>query len=399
MTPIYPINGIQIGIAQAKVRYADRDDLTIFSIAQNSSVSLITTQNQFVASPVIIAKEHIKTTSPSHLIINTGNANAGTGQDGFDRAKSVCQALGDLTNTPVESILPFSTGVIGERLPHDNIISALPHALADLKADNWEKASHAIMTTDTHPKIHSQKLTLDGISYHITGISKGAGMIRPNMATMLGFVATDAPIAKPLLDEMLKTLGERSFNRITIDGDTSTNDCCVLIATHKAPNATLIDTPDHPHYAPLYEALSEAFLDLAQKIIKDGEGATKFITIHVKGGQTTDDCAKVAYSVAHSPLVKTAFFASDPNWGRIVMSMGNAGVNIDQSKVSVHLDEVQICQAGGLDPDYHESKGQAVMMRPEITITIDLGQGECTDTVYTCDLSYDYVKINADYRS
>ena len=396
---IYPIRGVEIGITKAHVRYPDRDDLTVFKLADSATTALVTTQNAFCAAPVIIAKEHIAQTSPKFLLINTGNANAGTGQDGITKAINTCQALSKLGECTLQEILPFSTGVIGENLPDERIINALPYALANLNSDSWEQASYAIMTTDTRPKVASRQISIDDTTYHITGISKGAGMIRPNMATMLGFVATDANIAPALLQRMLRDLTHKSFNRITIDGDTSTNDCCVLTATAKALHAPLIDDEAHPHYQVLFDALTDVFLNLAKKIVKDGEGATKFITITVTGGQTSDDCAKVAYAVAHSPLVKTAFFASDPNWGRIVASIGNAGVQIDPSKISVHLDNVIICQAGGLSSTYTEEQGQTVMSRPQITITVDLGQGNATDTVYTCDLSYDYIKINADYRS
>lgn len=396
---IYPINGVEIGVAKAHVRYPNRDDLTVFKFADTASTALVSTQNAFCAAPVIVAKEHIAQACPKFLLINTGNANAGTGQDGIAKATNTCQALSKLGECTPQEILPFSTGVIGESLPDERIINALPDALANLSPNNWEQASYAIMTTDTRPKVASRQITIDDTTYHITGISKGAGMIRPNMATMLGFVATDAHISPKLLQRMLACLTEQSFNRISIDGDTSTNDCCTLTATAKALHAPLIDDESHPHYQALFDALADVFIDLATKIVKDGEGATKFITITVTGGQTSDDCAKVAYAVAHSPLVKTAFFASDPNWGRIVASIGNAGVKIDPSQVNIHLDDVMICQAGGLNPAYTEEQGQAVMSRPQITITIDLGQGNATDTVYTCDLSYDYVKINADYRS
>lgn len=400
---IYPIKGIKIGITQAKVRYENRDDLTVFELNPEATSALVTTQSTFAAAPVLLAKEHITQKSPHYLLINTGNANAATGEDGIKRAKHTCQKLADLTQVSTEEILPFSTGVIGETLPDDNIVNALPNALANLNEHGWEQASCAIMTTDTAKKIASQSLQLkcDGktIHYHATGIAKGAGMIRPNMATMLAFVATDAQIDKALLQKMLKQLTDKSFNRITIDGDTSTNDCCMLIATAKSDNAPLITDEQHPHYPALYQMLEQIFVNLAQMIVKDGEGATKFITVTVKGGKTSEDCAKVAYSVAHSPLVKTAFFASDPNWGRILAAVGKAGVSLSQDAVNVYLDEVLICQRGGLADNYTESKGQAVMKRPQITITIDLGQGTASDTVYTCDLSYDYVKINADYRS
>lgn len=396
---VYPIAGVTLGIAQAYVRYPNRDDLTVIAIDEGASVAMVTTQNAFCAAPVQLAKSHLATTLPRYLLINTGNANAATGQDGLDRALATCQGLAELTGVETEAVLPFSTGVIGETLPHDNIIKGLPVALANLQADNWQKASHAIMTTDTAAKIASDRLTVDDTTYHITGIAKGAGMIRPNMATMLGFVATDANIAPDLLKAMLTKLTDKSFNRITIDGDTSTNDCCVLIATGQAPDAPLIDDESHPHYQPLFDALQTAFIALAHMIVKDGEGASKFITIKVTGGKTSQDCADIAYSVAHSPLIKTAFFASDPNWGRIVMAIGKAGVALDQSSVNVSLDDVRICERGGLAPTYTEAQGQAVMSRPEITIHIELGQGDACDTVYTCDLSHEYVSINADYRS
>lgn len=400
---IYPIQGIKIGITQAKVRYENRDDLTIFELNSNANTALVTTQSTFAAAPVQLAKDYITKNNPRYLLINTGNANAATGIDGIECAKNTCQSLANLTKVGVEQVLPFSTGVIGETLPDNNIIKALPDALNNLNENHWEKASSAIMTTDTTKKIASQAIKLEyhgqKIHYHATGIAKGAGMIRPNMATMLAFVATDAHIEQALLQVMLKKLTDKSFNRITIDGDTSTNDCCILIATGKSDNAPLISDEQHPHYLPLYQMLEQIFVNLAQMIVKDGEGATKFITVTVKGGKTSEDCAKVAYSVAHSPLVKTAFFASDPNWGRILAAVGKAGVTLSQDKVNVYLDEVMICQRGGLADGYTEDKGQAIMKRPQITIAIDLGQGKASDTVYTCDLSYDYVKINADYRS
>lgn len=397
LSTLLPIKGIRIGIAQAHVRYADRDDLTIFEIVEGASVALVTTQSQFAAAPVQLARKHITANTPRYLLINTGNANAATGQDGIERAFATCVALADKTKVIPTAILPYSTGVIGERLPDDKIIAGLDVALAHLSADNWLAASYAIMTTDTVPKGHSVSRTLDGITYNITGISKGAGMIRPNMATMLGFVATDAHIEGALLQTMLTDITERTFNRITIDGDTSTNDCCTLIAT--AQVGGVIDSVSHPHYQPLYDAIYEVMMKIAQLIVRDGEGVTKFITVQVTGGKTSDDCAKVAYAVAHSPLVKTAFFASDPNWGRILAAVGYAGVPLEQSQVNVSLNDVMICQRGGLADGYSEAQGQAVMSRDEITIHIDLGQGNATDTVYTCDLSHDYVSINADYRS
>lgn len=397
LVPLLPIRGLKIGICEAHVRYENRRDLTVFKIDDGASVAVVTTQNHFVAAPVQIVRKHIQKKTPRYLLINTGNANAGTGQDGIDRALATCQALADKTGVSVCQILPYSTGVIGESLPDKRIIAGLDKALADLTADNWLSCAHSIMTTDTTPKGHSVQTTIDGTTYTVTGVGKGAGMIRPNMATMLGFVATDANISPKLLQKILVDLTNQTFNRITVDGDTSTNDCCTLIATAKTGD--LIDSENHTHYQVIYQAIKEVMLKIAWLIVKDGEGATKFITVKVTGGKTMGDCTKVAYAVAHSPLVKTAFFASDPNWGRILAAVGYAGVPFDQKCVSVSLDEIAICQRGGLAEGYTEVQGQAVMSRPEITISIDLGQGDYTDTVYTCDLSHEYVSINADYRS
>jgi len=338
--------------------------------------------------------------SARYLLINTGNANAATGDEGYRRALQTCEVLADKTGVAVNQVMPFSTGVIGEVINSEAIIKGLESCLADLSQDNWLAAANAIRTTDTIPKVASTQITVDdSTEYSVTGISKGAGMIRPNMATMLGYVATDAPITQPLLQQMLIELTNQSFNRITIDGDTSTNDCCVLIATGDN-ESNLIDSKQHPHYARLFEALKQVFVRLATLIVRDGEGATKFITVKVTGGKTVEDCCDVAYAVAHSPLVKTAFFASDPNWGRIVAAVGYSGAeNLDANQVSVTLDDVAICTRGQLDPNYTEEQGQKVMSRPEITINIDLGMGDAADTVYTCDLSHEYVSINADYRS
>ena len=398
LVKLNPVKGIKIGITEAHVRYAGRKDLTVFDIIAGANTAVVTTQNQFCAAPVQLLREFIAKDSPRYLIVNTGNANAATGEDGKQRAKTTCVALAEKTNVAAEQVLPYSTGVIGETLPADKIIAGLDSALANLTEDNWLGAAHSIMTTDTTPKGHSEIVEIDGTTYTVTGISKGAGMIRPNMATMLGFVATDANIDKNLLQAMLLDLTNQSFNRITVDGDTSTNDCCTLIATGQASD-TVIDSDQHPHYQAIYDAIKSVMLKIAQLIVRDGEGATKFITVKVSGGKTSEDCAKIAYAVAHSPLVKTAFFASDPNWGRILAAVGYADVDLDQSQVNVSLDDVRICERGGLAPDYTEEKGAEVMKRPEITISIELGQGNAIDTVYTCDLSYEYVKINADYRS
>lgn len=397
---IYPIEGVRIGVTAAGVRYKDRDDVVVFEISEGASVATVTTKNAFCAAPVQLLRRHVATTKPRYLIINTGNANAGTGEDGLARAKAVCEALAGYYQLTPEAVLPYSTGVIGEPLNHQAIISGFDALNADLKEDNWSRAAQGICTTDTVAKLDSIQIQMeDGTSYCVTGISKGAGMIRPNMATMLGFVATDANIAKPLLQQILIELTNASFNRITVDGDTSTNDCCTLIATGKA-SEVVIDSDSHPHYASLYEALKKVFVRLAQLIVRDGEGATKFITVEVVGGGSIEECCDVAYAVAHSPLVKTAFFASDPNWGRILAAVGYAGVeDLDTSRINVSLDEVQICERGGLAATYTEALGQEVMKRPEIRIHIDLDRGDYQDTVYTCDLSYDYVKINADYRS
>jgi glutamate N-acetyltransferase/amino-acid N-acetyltransferase len=400
MPTMHPINGVRIGITQSGIRYQNRRDLVVFELAEGASVAAVFTQNAFCAAPVQVARQHLAANNRTrYLMINTGNANAGTGATGMTNALSSCAALAALTGTAPEQVLPFSTGVIGEQLPIDRLNAGLPAALAALDANAWSDAATGIMTTDTLPKGASEQLVLDGHTYTITGISKGAGMIRPNMATMLGFVATDAPIEPALLQHLLRDVTEQSFNRITIDGDTSTNDACLLVATGQAGGA-MISSRDDARYPDMLAALSRTFIRLAQLIVRDGEGATKFMTVRVDGGGNTQECCDVAYSVAHSPLIKTAFFASDPNWGRIVMAVGKAGVpNLDQSLVNVWLDDVQICRDGGAAADYTEAQGAAVMARSEITIRIDLGRGSATDTVWTCDLSYDYVKINADYRS
>ncbi|WP_201526089.1 bifunctional glutamate N-acetyltransferase/amino-acid acetyltransferase ArgJ [Psychrobacter frigidicola] len=402
---IYAIDGIKLSATTAGVRYKDRDDLVIMEIADSAATAVVTTRNTFCAAPVSVLREHFAKTSPRYLITNTGNANAGTGADGKRRAEDICAALAIKAGVDTNAVLPFSTGVIGEPLNSEAIIAGLDAALANLAADNWLAAANGIRTTDTIPKLASQKVDIaeavsnNSTSYHITGISKGSGMIRPNMATMLGYVATDANVAPDLLQEMLNAISELSFNRITVDGDTSTNDCCVLIATGKA-SSQIIDSPEHPHYQPLFEALTEVFVRLAQLIVRDGEGATKFMTVKVTGGKTSSECCDVAYAVAHSPLVKTAFFASDANWGRILAAVGYAGIeDLDTEQVDVSLNEVMICQNGAVASDYTEAAGNEVMSRPEITIHIDLARGTASDTVYTCDLSYDYIKINADYRS
>lgn len=396
---MYPVKGIKMGIHDSYIRYQNRKDLVIFELAEHSTVAGVFTQNAFCAAPVHVCKDHLKQHAIRYLVINTGNANAGTGEIGLRNAYQTCEALAQLTGVVTENILPFSTGVIGEQLPMQRLLAGLAPALQKLDENSWHDAACGIMTTDTVPKGVSEQFEFDGISYTITGISKGAGMIRPNMATMLGFIATDLPIAQEILQELLKQAVNQSFNRITIDGDTSTNDSCVLIATGQAGGKPLQQLDD-PRIEAFSEILNRVLKRLAQLIVQDGEGATKFITISVEGGATTQECCDVAYSIAHSPLVKTALFASDPNWGRILAAIGNAGVpHLDVNQVNVWLDDVQICQNGGVAQSYTEAAGAAVMAKTEFTIYVDLQRGEAKDTVYTCDLSYDYVKINADYRS
>jgi len=396
---MHAVKGVRIGFAEAAIRYKNRRDLTLFEIAEGATVAAVFTQNSYCAAPVLLGREHLAMATPRYMIINTGNANAGTGSLGLDNARASCAALAELTAVPAQQVLPFSTGVIGEHLPVERLAAALPAALENLSAGHWAQAATGIMTTDTQPKGASEQLTVGGISYTITGIAKGAGMIRPNMATMLGYVATDAAIGQGLLQTMLKTAVEQSFNRITIDGDTSTNDSCVLIATGQAGNTPLASAQGELFTA-LQAAFNRVFARLAQLIVRDGEGATKFITVRVEEGATTEECCDVAYSIAHSPLVKTAFFASDPNWGRIVAAIGNAGLEgLDVGRVRVYLNDVCIVENGGRANGYTEEQGAAAMREPEITIGVCLGRGSAQDTVYTCDFSYDYVKINADYRS
>lgn len=399
MPHMHVVQGVKIGSAEAYVRYPNRRDLVIFEFAQGTTVAGVFTQSAFAAAPVLISKKHLAENTPRYLVINTGNANAATGVIGYQNAEATCTKLAELTGVQVNQILPFSTGVIGEQLPLERLTQGLQPALDTLNENAWSDAASGIMTTDTTPKGASEQFELDGITYTMTGISKGAGMIRPNMATMLSFVATDAPISQEMTQALLQTTVTHSFNRITIDGDTSTNDSCIFVATGLA-GGTQIQSQSDARYQKVLDVLAGIMNRLAQLIVRDGEGATKFITVHVEGGENTQECCDVAYSVAESPLIKTALFASDPNWGRIVMAIGKAGVpNLDASKVQVWLGDVQICLDGGANPEYTEEAGAAVMAEKEINIRIDLGRGTAKDTVYTCDLSYDYVKINADYRS
>ena len=397
---LHPVPGVRWGIAEAGIRKASRKDLAVLLLDEGASVGAVFTQNRFCAAPVQICREHLgKNSGIRAMLINTGNANAGTGLDGLSRAQSTCVALAQALNLAPEQILPFSTGVIMEPLPSDRIAAGLPAALADAKADNWANAAEAIMTTDTVPKAFSTRITLGGAKVTITGISKGAGMIRPNMATMLGFLATDACVSQDLMPQLARELAEASFNRITIDGDTSTNDSFVVVASNQAKNSpvTSLDSADGQA---LRAAMMHIAQQLAQAIVRDGEGATKFITVRVEGGKTGDECRQVAYAIAHSPLVKTAFFASDPNLGRILAAVGYAGIaDLDQTRIDLYLDEVLVAKNGGRHADYLEADGQRVMKQSEITVRVVLGRGDAIDTVWTCDLSYDYVKINADYRS
>lgn len=396
---VYPVAGIEIGVTEAGIRKADRRDLTVFRLSEGTSVGGVFTRNRFCAAPVLVCQAHLTGTHNIRaLVINTGNANAGTGEPGLRAANETCDALAGLLGLASAQILPFSTGVILEPLPVDRIKAGLPSAIKNLTANNWVSAAHGIMTTDTLPKIHSQRVNIGDKTITITGISKGAGMIRPNMATMLSYLATDAGIAQPLMNELARELADVSFNRITVDGDTSTNDSFIVMATGKS--GLLVDSVAHPQYAALKAALAVAAIDLAQKIVRDAEGATKFMTIQVEQAKTVDEALLVAYAVAHSPLVKTAFFASDPNLGRILAAIGYAGIlDLDVRGVKLWLGDVLVADKGERYPDYQEADGQRVMKEPEILVRIALGRGTVAQTVYTCDFSHEYVSINADYRS
>lgn len=394
------VPGVRLGITEAGIRKAGRKDLTVILLEEGSAVAGVFTQNRFCAAPVQVCREHLHArTAIRALVINTGNANAGTGSDGLHRARATCVALAKQLNLTPAQVLPFSTGVIMETLPLERIEAGLPVALADASHDHWERAAQAIMTTDTVPKAASRVIHLDGVPVTITGISKGAGMIRPNMATMLGFLATDANIAPSLLSRIAFELAEGSFNRITVDGDTSTNDSFVVMATNKAAHKP-VEALNEGHGVELMAAMMDVARQLAQAIVRDGEGATKFITVRVEGGRSQTECRQVAYAIAHSPLVKTAFFASDPNLGRILAAVGYAGIeDLDQSLIDLYLDDVHVAVNGGRNPAYREEDGQLVMRKSEITVLVRLGRGAAADTVWTCDLSHEYVTINADYRS
>ena len=395
---LHPVPGFELGIASAGIKRPGRKDVVVMRCAEGSSVAGVFTLNAFCAAPVILSKQRVQGTV-RYLLTNTGNANAGTGAPGLAAAERTCAKLAELAGVPAESVLPFSTGVIGEPLPVEKIEGALQAALDNLSENNWAEAATGIMTTDTLPKGASRQFQFDGKTITVTGISKGAGMIRPNMATMLGYIATDAKVAPAVLKDLMLDGANKSFNRITIDGDTSTNDCCMLIATGKA-NLPEVTEASGALFEALKKAVFEVCMEVAQAIVRDGEGATKFVTVQVNGGGNHQECLDVGYAVAHSPLIKTALFASDPNWGRILAAVGRAGVpELDVSLIDVYLDNVCIASKGGRSPSYTEDQGAKVMAQEEITIRIELGRGQCSETIWTTDLSHEYVKINAEYRT
>lgn len=391
---LHPVVGVELGIAMAGVRKANRKDLLVMRLAPGTAVAGVFTKNRFCAAPVLLAKRHLRHPVRA-LVVNTGNANAGTGADGLRRALQVCSAAAGALGCETTQILPFSTGVIMEPLPAERIVAGLPLALADLRDANWLSAAEAIMTTDTVPKAASARIKLSSGQATVTGIAKGAGMIRPDMATMLGFVATDAKVGRGELQRLTRRAADASFNAITVDGDTSTNDAFICVATGKGPAAR-----SQGDLKVLAAAITDVAQQLAQAIVRDGEGATKFVTVRVERGRTGAECRKVAYAIAHSPLVKTAFFAGDPNLGRILAAIGNAGIGaLDASRVDLYLDEVLVAKGGGRHPNYREAQGTAAMAKPEFTVRAVLHRGRAAATVWTCDLSFDYVKINAEYRS
>ncbi|BCQ24248.1 bifunctional glutamate N-acetyltransferase/amino-acid acetyltransferase ArgJ [Caballeronia sp. NK8] len=401
---LHPVAGVTLGWAEANIRKPNRKDVLVIRVDEGASVAGVFTQNRFCAAPVTVCREHLAAVSKGGkgiraLVVNTGNANAGTGEPGMAHARATCAELARLEGLDAQQILPFSTGVILEPLPIDRLKAGLPAALANQQAAHWFDAAQAIMTTDTLPKAASRQVTIDGHVVTLSGISKGAGMIKPNMATMLGFLAFDATVAQPVLDQLVKHVADRSFNCITIDGDTSTNDSFILIASGKSSLPAITST-DSPAYAALRDAVTEVAQALAQLIVRDGEGATKFMTITVEGGKDAAECRQIAYAIGHSPLVKTAFYASDPNLGRILAAIGYAGVtDLDVGNIDLYLDDVLVAKAGGRNPEYKEEDGQRVMKKSEIAIRVLLGRGNAQATIWTCDLSHDYVSINADYRS
>ncbi|MEO8157230.1 MAG: bifunctional glutamate N-acetyltransferase/amino-acid acetyltransferase ArgJ [Betaproteobacteria bacterium] len=396
---LLPIKGVQLGVAQAGVRKANRKDLLLMVLAEQSTVAGVFTRNRFCAAPITVAKANLLGGRARAFLVNTGCANAGTGEDGISRAKQTCIEVSKLLGCEPEQVLPFSTGVIMEPLPVDRIVAGLPHCVAGLGEKNWADAASAIMTTDTVAKAYSRRIDLGGRAISITGIAKGSGMIRPNMATMLGFIATDAAVEQKLLQQAISYAAERTFNCVTVDGDTSTNDALMMVATGKG-GAGEITKSDSVEFRLFLDAVTEVATVLAQALVRDGEGATKFITIRIDGGMNETECRKVGYAIAHSPLVKTAFFASDPNLGRILAAIGYAGIDdLDVAKVDLFLDDVLVATAGGRAESYKEEDGQRVMKKDEITVRVQLNRGASSTTVWTCDLSHDYVRINADYRS
>ncbi|MCB5186243.1 bifunctional glutamate N-acetyltransferase/amino-acid acetyltransferase ArgJ [Methylobacillus gramineus] len=394
------VPGLKLGIAKARIRKPDRKDMLVMLLAEGSRVAGVFTKNRFCAAPVTLCKEHLAQPDGIRaLVVNTGNANAGTGDQGMQNARATCDALADLLQIKPAQVLPFSTGVILEQLPIDRLIAGLPQCVADLQESHWFDAAEAIMTTDIVSKGTSRQITLDGKQVTITGISKGSGMIHPNMATMLGYIATDAAISQAALQALIDHAVNRSFNCITVDGDTSTNDSLILVATGKAGNSEITDTTS-ADYLTLRDAMTDVAVELAQAIVRDGEGATKFMTIQVEAGRDEDECRQVAYAIAHSPLIKTAFFASDPNLGRILAAIGYAGVDdLDVNSMQLYLGDVLVAEHGGRAVSYVEELGAAVMKESEITVRVVLNRGQASATVWTCDFSYDYVRINADYRS
>lgn len=396
---LLPVRGVTLGIAEAGIRKANRRDLLLIRLDEGAAVAGVFTQNRFCAAPVLVCRDHLQGAGIRALVVNTGIANAGTGEPGLQAARATCAAAARLLGCAPAQVLPFSTGVIMEPLPVERLEAGLPACAADLREDNWAAAAEAIMTTDTLAKAASRKVSLGGTAVTVTGIAKGAGMIRPNMATMLGFVATDAAVTQPLLERLAREAADASFNCITVDGDTSTNDSFMLIASGRAGNPAIADAAS-ADYAALKEAVTAVAAELAQAIVRDGEGATKFITIEVAGGRDAAECKAVGYAIGHSPLVKTAFFASDPNLGRILAAIGNAGIaDLDVARVRLWLDDVLVAENGGRAASYREEDGARVMKQEEITVRIDLARGIAEGRVWTCDFSYDYVKINADYRS
>ena len=403
---LLPVSGVRIGVTEAGIRKANRKDLTLFLLDAGSAVGAVFTQNRYAAAPVQVCRDHLASGQGVRaMVINTGNANAGTGEPGLNDARQTAHALARALGVTHEQVLPFSTGVIMEPLPLDRLLAGLPSALSDAGSaagaagSQWLKAAEGIMTTDTLPKAISRQTAVGGKTVSMSGIAKGAGMIRPNMATMLGFVATDAAVSPAIMNALAKRLADVSFNRVTVDGDTSTNDSFVVVATGQAGNLPVSDL-DSADGRALLSALTEVAQHLAHAIVRDGEGATKFITVRVEGGANSEECLKAAYAVAHSPLVKTAFFASDPNLGRILAAVGCAGIgDLDVTKIDLHLGDVHVVKQGGRNPDYREEDGQRVMKAAEILVRIGLGRGTVTETVWTCDFSHDYVTINADYRS